>query len=155
MKKSLLTLILLGASLQSQAAYQTVIEQQATEVQGASTCFYAVNKGTFSESQPEEVIIYLNSDTTSAANISIRLTPDMLPLQEGTIVSRQGLTVEYNNGILTQTKRNTSDGWAVNDYSIAKLKVSPDLQHIEAGYLKKVTKGIIREKVLAELSCRF
>lgn len=155
MKMSFLTLVLLGASLQSQAAYQDLIEKQATHVQGASACTYSVVQGSMSENEPQEIIIYLNSDEQSHANASIRISPEMLPLQEGTIISRKGLVVEYNNGILTQVKKVVTEGPFVNDYSVVKLKVSPDLNDVEAGYLKKATKGLIREIVEKEMSCRF
>lgn len=155
MKKAFLTIVVLGAALQSQAAYRDVIQKQAIQVQGASECMYAVTQGSFGENDPQEIIIYLNSDDQAHANGSIRLSPEMLPLHEGTLISRDGLVVEYKNGVLSQYKKHTTEGLFVNDYSVMKVKVSADLNEVEAGYVKKATKGLIREMVLVEMSCRF
>ncbi|MFM6930189.1 MAG: hypothetical protein ACKOX6_17085 [Bdellovibrio sp.] len=155
MKQVLLTAILLGASLNVHAGYQDVIQKEATQVRGASSCMYAVTEGSMHEGASQEVIVYVNSDEQAHINGSIRLTPEMLPLQEGQLIKREGLIVEYKDGVLSQYKRQVSEGLFVNDYSIVKVKVSADLKVVEAGYVKKATKGLIREIVLGEMSCRF
>lgn len=155
MKQALLAAVLFGATLQAQAAYQDVVKAQAKQVQGATSCEYAVIEGSMSENSPQEIVIYVNSDVQSHVNGSIRLSPDMLPLQEGRLMTREGLILEYKDGVLTQFKKQTTEGPFVNDYTIVKIKVSADLQEVEAGYVKKATKGLFSEKVLGEMSCRF
>lgn len=155
MKKTILTLIVLGTSLQSHAGYLDIIEKQADQVQGASECNYSVIQGSINENTPQEFVIFLHSDEQSHASASIRLSPEMIPLKEGVIISRNGQVVEYKDGVLTQTKTEVSEGPFVNDYSVVKIKVSPDLREVEAGYIKKATKGLIREIVESEMSCRF
>ena len=139
------------------SAYQVVVEERAVEVEGVSyystprsevsSCSYAVVKGTTNQGA-EEIVVYLNSDEDSNVNAAVRLSPKHLPLQEGTIVSRNGLTVRYEDGVLTQIKKQTDEGIFNNDYKILSLEVSPDLMRISKGYTKSAVKGLIREKLL-------
>lgn len=61
----------------------------------------------------------------------------------------------YKNGILSQLKRETSEGPFNRDYSVVQLEVSPDLKQITRGYVKEAVKGLIREKVLGTMTCEF
>ena len=163
MKKANVFLVLLMSIVGLQAmAYQVVVEAHANKVGGYSnyskssptSCTYSVLSGRTNQGT-DEVVIFLNSDKTTMINASIRLTPEQVPLQEGTIVSRDGLIIKYKNGVLTQAKREVSEVFFNNDYKIVELNVSADLKQISSGYTKSAVKGIIREKLLGEMECEF
>ncbi len=158
--KVIFALFVTSFTLQAQSN-STLAEVRASSFEGYSAfsensptdCLYSVevqvNRG------GEQVVIYLNSDNESMINAAIRLSPDQVPLKEGTLISRRGVVVKYENGILTQTKKETDEGPFTNDYQVLKLAVNAKLTKISSAYTKSVTKGLIRERVLNEMSCRF
>lgn len=101
----------------------------------------------------DDVAVYLNSD--AAVNESIRLRKVDVPLQEGVIISKTGLEVDYKDGVLTMKKAVTTEGPINRDYQIMMVKVSPDLKTVTHGYVKKVLRGIFTHRVEGEMECNF
>lgn len=136
-----------------------LVEETASAVDGTSelagrieSCQYSVARQNYGA---EEIVLFLNSDETAAANASIRLSPGQIPLREGVLVSRPGLEISYRNGVLTQMKKEVNEGPFVKDYKLTQLAVSADLRRITAGYTKSATASMFQERVLFEMNCRF
>lgn len=161
--KSLLAVLTLSTLISVSANAGTIlIEKNAKALTGTSSltkkaptaCSYAVEKITYANGQ-EEIGIFLNSDKASMINGSVRLRALDIPLREGVILSKAGLVVSYDKGILTAKKTVTDDGPFNNDYKILKLAVSSDLKNISSGYVKNATKGVFKEIVAGEMNCQF
>lgn len=148
-------------SAQAMANYSTLVEKTARAVEGSSdlaaeiqSCKYSVMAGSNLDGV-EEVVLFLNSDEAAGANASIRLSPDQVPLKEGVILSKPSLEIRYQDGVLTQMTKTTTEGPFVRDYKVTKLAVSADLKQIASGYTKNATASLIREKALFEMNCKF
>lgn len=163
MKKILVAMSVLVFAAIAHAEFQEAVSATASSVEGYSAysgaavtqCTYSVMLGAVAEGEAEEVIVFLNSDKASAVNESIRLSPEMLPLKQGTLISRQDFVVKYENGILSKIEKVTTEGPFNRDYSLIQVEVSPDLKQVKSGYVKKAVKSLIREKLLGEMGCVF
>jgi hypothetical protein len=150
---NLMPLALMANPSQLQTA-KSVEGYSAFSGQAATSCTFSVEQGE-SLTGESQIVLFLNSDDQTFINNAIRLNASQIPLQEGVLVSRNGLEITYENGILKQLERETNEGPLVKDYKIMELEVGPNLEKIRRGYTKATTAGLFSEKVISEMTCSF
>lgn len=156
-------LILLVLIVVAPAAKATVLMKRTTgDVQGfsnilgteASTCTYSVEKRK-SMRGADELVVTLKSDKETGIQDMLRIEVSKLPLKEGVLVARPGMSITYKKGVLTKKERLPSEGPSGQDHQVLMLKVSPDLQSIKLAYALDSVKSAFSEKPLAEINCKF
>lgn len=118
----------------------------------ATSCDYSVEK---QKDGKGAVVVSLRSDKETGIQDSIRIAAAQLPLKEGVLMARPGLSITYRDGVLTKKEKLAAMGPDGQDYQVLMLKVSPDLKDISLGYALDSVKTIFKEKVLAEMNCKF
>ncbi|UXR64413.1 hypothetical protein EZJ49_15190 [Bdellovibrio bacteriovorus] len=139
-----------------------VVSKTTTEVLGfsnilgtdATSCNYSVENRKDLKGR-DEVVVSLTSDKETSITDSIRIPADKLPLKEGVLQVRPGLSITYKKGVLTKKEKLPSEGPSGQDYQVMMVKVSPDLKVVSLGYALDSVKSIFSEKALAEINCTF
>lgn len=153
-----LTLLLTGVMVQA----APVVSKTTTEVLGfsnilgtdATSCKYSVESRKDLKGR-DEVVVSLASDKETSITDSIRIPADKLPLKEGVLQVRPGLSITYKKGVLTKKEKLPSEGPSGQDYQVMMVKVSPDLKTVSLGYALDSVKSVFSEKALAEINCTF